>query len=130
MITIDIMASPARACPAPNQPAPLAATVQELASVLGRKLTAYIGGAKSITEVDRWMLGTDADTSATGRLRLGFAVVNTLKRYEDKRVVQAWFTGLNPALGERSPIRVLREETPETASSKLMSAARSFLARG
>jgi len=50
--------------------------------------------------------------------------------HEGPRVVQAWFTGLNPELNDRVPVRLLREENVEIAGPELLGAARAFLAGG
>jgi hypothetical protein len=43
---------------------------------------------------------------------------------------QAWFTGLNPELNDRVPIRLLREEDVETVGPEILGAVRAFLAGG
>jgi hypothetical protein len=45
-------------------------------------------------------------------------------------VVQAWFTGLNPELGDRVPVRLMREEDVATVGPQILGAARAFLAGG
>ena len=45
-------------------------------------------------------------------------------------MVQAWFTGLNPELNDRVPVRLLREENVEAVGPEILSAARTFLAGG
>jgi hypothetical protein len=50
--------------------------------------------------------------------------------HEGPRVVQAWFTGLNPELNDRVPIRLLREENVEAVGPEILGAARAFLAGG
>ena len=104
--------------------------VRQLVDILGKKLTAYIGGVKDIRAVDRWIGGGDPYKDADVRLRFAFQVAKTLREHDDKRVVQAWFTGLNPELDDRVPIRLIREEDLETAGPQLLRAARSFLAGG
>ena len=54
----------------------------------------------------------------------------TLREHDDKRVVQAWFTGLNPDLDDRVPIRLIREEDLEIVGPEILRAARSFVAGG
>jgi hypothetical protein len=49
---------------------------------------------------------------------------------ESDRVVQSWFTGLNPELDDRSPSRVLREEDIQTGGPEVLRAARAFLVGG
>jgi hypothetical protein len=44
--------------------------------------------------------------------------------------VQAWFTGLNPELNDRVPIRLLREGDLDKIGPQLLGAARAFVAGG
>jgi hypothetical protein len=50
--------------------------------------------------------------------------------HEGPRVVQAWFTGLNPELNDRVPVRLLREENVEAVGPEILGAARAFLSGG
>jgi len=45
-------------------------------------------------------------------------------------VVQAWFQGLNPALEDRSPARLLREGAVDDVGPQVLAAARQFAATG
>ena len=49
---------------------------------------------------------------------------------EGPRVVQSWFTGLNPELNDPVPVRLLREEKVEAVGPEILGAARAFLAGG
>lgn len=104
--------------------------VAELTGILGKKLTAYIASVKDVRAVDRWMTGSEAYKGVEERLRLAFRLAKMIGDQEGSRVVQAWFTGLNPELNDRVPIRLLREESIETAGPELLGAARAFLAGG
>jgi hypothetical protein len=104
--------------------------VIELVETLGRKLTAYLGGVKDSRAVDRWMEGGQIYGDIEPRLRLAFQVVRMLSYYEPKSVMQAWFMGMNPELGDRSPIRLLREERLEKSGPEVLAAARAFVAHG
>jgi hypothetical protein len=42
----------------------------------------------------------------------------------------SWFAGLNSELGDRVPVRLLREEDVETVGPETLGAARAFLAGG
>ena len=64
------------------------------------------------------------------RIRLAYQIAKTLSEHDSPRVVQAWFTGLNPELQDCTPIRLLREEEVEKVGPKLLNAMRSFLAGG
>jgi hypothetical protein len=104
--------------------------VAELVETLGRKLTAYLGGVKDTRAVDRWMDGGQIYGEVEPRLRLAFQLVRMLSHYEPNSVVQAWFMGMNPELGDRSPIRLLREERLEKCGPEILAAARAFVAHG
>ena len=45
-------------------------------------------------------------------------------------VIQSWLTGLNPELGDRVPLRLMRENDLETVAPEIMGAARAFLVGG
>jgi hypothetical protein len=104
--------------------------VGELVAMLGRKLTAYVGGVKDVRAVERWMEGGQMYGDAERRLRLTFQVARMLARDEQPSVVQAWFMGMNPELGDRSPLRLLRDEPLEKCGPEVLGAARAFLAHG
>lgn len=126
----EFMATPVRSLQFVPPSIEGAASVVDLAAILGRKLTAYIGGAKSLTDVARATVESGSDGAVSVRLRAGLQVANTLTPFEDKSVVQAWFIGLNPDLNDRAPIQVLRDDDPASGLPRLLSAARSFVARG
>ncbi len=102
--------------------------VRRLVDILGKKLTAYIGGVKDVRAVDRWIEGGDPYKDADVRLRFAFQVAKTLREHDEMRVVQAWFTGLNPELDDRVPIRLIREEDLKTVGPDILRAARTFVA--
>jgi predicted Rdx family selenoprotein len=111
--------------------APFSEMVAEVVELLGKKLTAYIGGVKDTRVIERWMQGgVDPYKDADQRIRLAFQIARTLGDHDSPRVVQAWFTGLNPELQDRAPIRLLREENIEKVGPELLNAMRAFLAGG
>jgi len=110
--------------------APFAKLVQELVSVIGKKLTAYIAGVKDVRALDRWLDGGVPYKSSEERLRFAFRIVKTLESHDHSSVVQAWLTGLNPELNDRVPIRLLREGDLETVGPEILGAVRAFLAGG
>jgi hypothetical protein len=59
--------------------------VAELVEILGKKLTAYIGGIKDVRRVDRWIEGGEAYKDAEGRLRFAYRVAKTLSDHDDPR---------------------------------------------
>jgi hypothetical protein len=106
---------------------PFAELVRDLSETLGKKLTAYLAGVKDTRAIERWISGAEPYKGAGERLRRAYAVALTLGARDRPRVVRAWFTGLNPKLDDRSPIRLLAEGTEDEARS-VLSAARAFRA--
>jgi hypothetical protein len=53
-----------------------------------------------------------------------------LSEKEAPKVIQAWLMGLNPELGDRVPLRLMRENDLETVAPEIMGAARAFLICG
>jgi hypothetical protein len=104
--------------------------VAELTAILGKKLTAYIASVKDTRAIERWMAGSEPYKGVDERLRFAFRLAKMISNHEGQRVVQAWFTGLNPELGDRVPARLLREEDLETVGPDILGAARAFLAGG
>jgi hypothetical protein len=109
---------------------PAAEIVKQLVAILGRKLTAYIGKVKDVRAVDRWMAGGEIYGDAEPRLRFAFQVARTLSEQDTPAVVQAWMTGVNPELGDRVPLRLMREGDLNTVGAEVLRAARAFLAGG
>jgi hypothetical protein len=104
--------------------------VSRLVAILGRKLTAYIGKVKDVRAVDRWMAGGEIYGDAEQRLRFAFQVARTLSEQDTPAVVQAWMTGVNPELGDRVPLRLMRDGDLNTVGAEVLRAARAFLAGG
>jgi hypothetical protein len=104
--------------------------VARLVAMIGRKLTAYIAGVKDTRTVDGWTTGVKPYGDVEPRLRFAFQLVRTLSDHDSPRVVQAWLTGLNPELGDRVPLRLLRDGKLETVGPELLGAARAFIAGG
>lgn len=107
---------------------PASKVVEKLVEIVGRKLTAYIGGVKDARAVDRWIAGGEIYGDAEPRLRFAFQVVRTLAEHDSPSVVQAWLTGVNPELGDRVPLRLLRDSDIDAVAPAILSAARAFLA--
>jgi hypothetical protein len=109
---------------------PFREIVADLVSLLGRKLTAYIGGAKDVRAVDRWIEGREAYRDADERVRFAYRIALMLASQDHPHVVQAWLTGLNPELGDRIPIRLIRDGDLEAVGPEIIGAARAFAAGG
>ncbi len=109
---------------------PFPVVIAKLAEIIGRKLTAYVRGVKDVRAVDRWIAGGEVYGDAEARLRFAFQLVRTLSEQDSPAVVQAWLTGVNPELGDRVPLRLLRENDVDSVAPAILSAARAFLAGG
>lgn len=109
---------------------PIAEIVKRVVAILGRKLTAYVGNVKDVRVVDGWMAGGTLHGDAEMRLRFTFQVARTLREQDTPALVQAWMTGVNPELGDRVPLRLMREGNLQTVAPEILRAARAFLAGG
>lgn len=109
-----------------------AVLVKELRELLGASLVAYLGGVKETRAVRQWAEGTRAISGREDlqRLRVAYQAAKLVAERDDSDVVQAWFQGLNPVLGDRSPARLLREGAVEDVGPKVLAAARQFAAVG
>jgi hypothetical protein len=109
---------------------PASKVVETLVEIIGRKLTAYIGGVKDARAVDRWIAGGEIYGNAESRLRFAFQVARALSERDSPVIVQAWLTCVNPELGDRVPLRLMRENEIDAVAPTILSAARAFLAGG
>lgn len=102
--------------------------VDELRRALGAKLVAYIAGVTETRTVREWV-ETERRPSPTAadRLRLTHRMVTLIGQSEGEAVVPTWFQGMNPYLGDRSPARVLHEDSFEEAGPHVLSAANAFV---
>ena len=104
--------------------------VKDLTTIIGKKLTAYIASVKDTRAIDRWIAGSEPYKGVEERLRFAYRLAKMIGDHDGPRVVQAWFTGLNPELNDRVPVRLLREADVETVGPEILGAARAFLAGG
>ena len=100
--------------------------VAELAELIEKKLTAYVGGAKDAAVVERWIAGTEPYPDGEPRLRAAYHVVKFLAEYDEPAVIQAWLMGLNPQLEHQSPLSLLRKGEHRA----VLSGALAFTAEG
>lgn len=104
--------------------------VGRLAELMGRKLTAYVGGSQDVRAVERWISGEVPPSETQEKLRFAYVIARMLSEREDVKVIQAWFIGLNPELGDRSPLKLIRESNLDAIGSEIVGAARSFYSAG
>lgn len=75
-----------------------------LREVLGARLVAYIGSVKETRAVRQWADNQRVPAAETVlRLRAAYQVAALLGTREEPAVVQAWFQGMNPRLGDAAP---------------------------
>jgi hypothetical protein len=106
--------------------------VKDLRDLLGAKLVAYLGGVRETRAVRQWADGTREikDPADERRLRVAYQAATLIAERDRPDVVQAWFLGLNPQLGDRSPARLLREGDLDEVGPEVLAAARAFAATG
>ena len=74
--------------------------------------------------------GRPLPTDAEKRLRFTYQIVMTLMIKDSPAVAQAWLVGVNSELGDRVPIRLLRESNLDQMAGLIVGAARVFAACG
>jgi hypothetical protein len=106
--------------------------VKDVSGILGPKLVAYIGGVTETRAVQQWAAGhrEPKNPDLEKRLRLAAQLARLIAGTDGDGVAQAWFQGLNPQLGDRSPARLLREGDINDVGPKLLAAARAFVSGG
>ena len=105
-------------------------SVAEIAAVLqaqlGQVLLGVISG-KNARTLARWTHATVRPPRASEKLlRDTFQVLEILCSVCSPDVARAWFMGMNPDLGDASPVEALSEGR----SREVMAAARSYVAAG
>ena len=112
--------------------APFHAVARELTDLLGARWVAYIAKVSETRAVHEW--GAQGrgpkDASVAPRLRLALQVASLIAERDSPDVAQAWFQGLNPQLGDRSPARLLREGDLAEVGPEIVAAARAFVIGG
>jgi hypothetical protein len=102
-----------------------------LREILGLKLCAYLGSVKETRAVNEWAEGArEPSETVQRRLRLAFQVAGAIADVDGAEVARAWFQGLNPQLGDRSPARLLREGDLDEVGPEVIGAERAFLIGG
>lgn len=111
---------------------PFEDVVKDVSGILGPKLVAYIGGVTETRAVQQWAAGhrEPKNPDLEKRLRLAAQLARLIASSDGDGVAQAWFQGLNPQLGDRSPARLLREGDTNDVGPKLLAAARAFVSGG
>jgi hypothetical protein len=101
-----------------------------LVAKIGKKLTTYVAGGRSTEMMEAWLAGEPLTSDAEKRLRFTYEIVMTLTIDDSPAVAQAWLIGVNPELGDRVPIRLLRRGKLDQVSGPIVGAARTFVSGG
>ena len=111
---------------------PFRFVVKELTDLIGAKLVAYIATVTETRAVHEWAAEDRGpkDPSVPERLRLALRLAKFIAQHDNAEVAQAWFQGLNPQLGDRSPARLLREGDVAEVGPEVVAAARAFVVGG
>jgi hypothetical protein len=109
---------------------PMPELLHTLISKIGKKLTTYVAGVYDARMIESWMAGEPSPNDAEERLRFTYQIVMTLTIQNSPPVAQAWLMGVNPELGDRVPIRLLREGKLDQVAGPIVGAARAFAAGG
>lgn len=105
--------------------------VYELTNRIGKKLVAYIAGITQRGTVDSWIAGRKSVPRGTReRLRFAHSLIDQLLLTDAPSVAQAWLTGVNPALGDKAPIAILRDSNLSVEGERILAAARRFSDHG
>jgi hypothetical protein len=102
---------------------------RQLVAVLGKKLTAYVGGLKQARTVDGWIAGARPYGDAEDRVRATYRVASMLTERLPASSVQRWFTGMNPDLGDQVALQLLRHGGIDERR-RVLEAAIAYLAQG
>ncbi len=105
---------------------PISSVANHLQEILGQRLTAVIADVSDAKAIGKWAKGERTPHPDTERrLRNAFQITQLLVQTESSGTVRAWFTGMNPELGDRAPALVMAEDPV-----RVLQAARTFLANG
>ncbi len=106
---------------------PIAHVVAELVDLLGATTVAVIGGVGETRAVQRWL--TDREPQRPHVLRFALQIGLMIASSTDREIARAWFHGSNPALGDQSPMLVLRNQPLQEVQVDVLAAARAFARR-
>ena len=109
---------------------PMPELLRTLISKIGKKLTAYVAGVHDTRTIECWMAGEPSSRDAEKRLRFTYQIVMTLTIKDSPAGAQVWLLGVNPELGDRVPIRLLREGKLDQVAGPIVGAARAYASGG
>lgn len=105
--------------------------VEELVSMIGRRLTAYVASVKDARALDRWAKDeVEPQPDIEKRLRLSYRVALLLSGVDSPTVVKNWLIGLNPELDDQEPLSLLRDGDIALDGKRVLTAAVAFILGG
>ena len=100
--------------------------LRALVAALGKHATAAVF-SKDIRTVERWLKpGVRMKIEDERRLRDAFQVFSLIEEADDAYVARAWFIGMNPELGDDSPV----ERLAAGNARAVLAAARAYVNAG
>ncbi|MBV8531845.1 MAG: DUF2384 domain-containing protein [Candidatus Eremiobacteraeota bacterium] len=102
--------------------------VIQLVDLLGATAVAAIGGVRETRAVQQWATGL-REPQRPHVLRFALQIALMICTMRSRELARAWFHGANPALGDRVPLGLLRDQPLESVQVPIMAAARTFAAR-
>lgn len=98
----------------------------DVGTLLGRDLTAYVAGADSPRELDRWTRDGDGPIrrSALERLRTTFRVIEVFAAVNRASLAAAWLCDPRATRAGASPAQLIRDAVPDSARAVLAAARR------
>lgn len=106
---------------------PVPALVRELVEVLGSGVVAAVGNVRNTRSIYQWMSG-EREPDRLDVLRFAVQLVFMMRAAgEGDPAIGAWFTGVNPRLGDEKPVSVLGANGLDAVSAKIVDAARAFI---
>ena len=100
--------------------------LRALVAALGKYPVAAIFGKETRT-IERWLKpGVRMKVEDERRLRDAFQVFSRIEEADDAYVARAWFIGMNPELGDDSPV----EQLAAGNARSVLAAARSYVNAG
>lgn len=97
--------------------------LRTLVTGLGKKAVAAIFG-RDVRTIERWLRSTAGIGMDSERLlRDTYQIFLLIEEADDVHVARAWFLGMNPNLGDHSPI----ERLAEGRAREVVAAARTFV---
>jgi hypothetical protein len=101
---------------------------KNLTDILGARMVAFLGGAKSTRSVRGWIRG-EYPPSQLDHLHLAKQLVDVILTRDEPDVVRAWFAGVNHLLDDQSPAVLLASHGDQSDTKRaLIQAARAFIA--